>query len=761
MTSAPVKDLLETMSFDDAPTSSPSSTSSQSQQSLADTFGITNENLKFRKEFLRIGKEEQQLMHELIPWAEKHAELVAKQFYDWQFTFSKTRDFFSSYAKEKSISLSQLREHLESAQKGYFLSCFTGSEEGWGLEYFESRLSIGNTHDRINLPFKWYIGSYIEFLKIARHWLNDEFDDSAFVEKVYETLLKIFFLDLQAIGDSFLLNTLNTLGFDISNVKTNSESDRTEHIAQIKQQLEAIKLQNADYEGQLSAINRSQAVIEFDLQGRVTRANANFLDVMGYSMEEIKGQHHRMFVEKTQADSKEYEAFWDKLRSGQYETGEFKRIHKHGQEIWIQASYFPILDPQGAPFKIVKYAQDVTEQVNMRADFKGQLEAINKSQAIIEFDMQGRINGANENFLSAMGYTMDEIKGKHHRVFVASSYAESHAYEIFWDTLSKGSYQVGEYKTFGKNGKEVWLQASYNPILDNNGNPFKVVTYATDITQQVIMRNYLQESFAKIDENAQHLSASSEELSAVSDQMGDNAERTSQQANLVAAAAEEVSVNIQTVAAGAEEMSASIKEVARSANEASEVAGEAVSAAKNTNITVTKLGESSTQIGKVIKVITSIAQQTNLLALNATIEAARAGEAGKGFAVVANEVKELAKQTATATEDISQKIEAIQSDAQGVVQAINDIGKIIAQINDIQGVISAAVEEQTNTTSEIARNVSEAAKGSSEIAENIAEVAKAADSTSNGANDSKKAITELARMASNLQEIVMDYTNKL
>ncbi len=264
----------------------------------------------------------------------------------------------------------------------------------------------------------------------------------------------------------------------------------------------------------------------------------------------------------------------------------------------------------------------------------------------------------------------------------------------------------------------------------------------------------LRHSVSSIAEMAQTLASSSRQLTAVSQQMASNAEETAAQANVASAAAEQVSKNVTTVATGAEEMGASIREIAKNANEAARVATSAVKVAEKTNDTVAKLGESSAEIGNVIKVITSIAQQTNLLALNATIEAARAGEAGKGFAVVANEVKELAKQTAKATEDISRKIEAIQSDTKGAVDAIGQIGKIINQINDIQNAIASAVEEQTATTGEISRNVAEAAKGSNEIAQNITGVAQAARSTTEGASNTKDSADGLSKMAVELQELV-------
>jgi methyl-accepting chemotaxis protein len=502
-----------------------------------------------------------------------------------------------------------------------------------------------------------------------------------------------------------------------------------------------------DYAGQISAIQRSQAVIEFELDSTITSANDLFLKTMGYTLDEVKGQKHSLFVEEAMRSSPEYRDLWERLRRGEFVSGAFRRVGKGGREVFIQGVYSPILDKQGRPFKVVKFATDITETRLKSADFEGQVAAISRVQAVVEFGVDGTIASANENFLEAMGYSLHEIQGKHHRLFVDSAEADSAGYRKFWADLAAGRPKSGRFRRVGKGGREVWIEGSYFPILDYAGRTFKVVKFASDITR-------LKQVESSLESTVHTLASSAQELTAVSQQMAANSEETATQASVVSAAAEQVSRNVGTVASAAEEMGASIKEIAKSASEAARVATSAVKVAEKTNATVSKLGESSAEIGNVIKVITSIAQQTNLLALNATIEAARAGEAGKGFAVVANEVKELAKQTAKATEDIGRRIEAIQTDTKSAVDAIAQISGIIGQINDIQSTIASAVEEQTATTSEISRNVGEAALGSSEIAQNVMGVAQAARSTTEGASHTKGSADELSRMATELQRLV-------
>jgi methyl-accepting chemotaxis protein len=575
----------------------------------------------------------------------------------------------------------------------------------------------------------------------------------------------------------------------------------------------AERLAAADAEGQFSAIDKSQAVIQLKMDGTVLKANENFLQTMGYTLEEIAGKHHGMFVEETYRKSGDYKEFWAALNHGEFKSGEFKRISKSGEEVWIRAIYNPIFDMNGKPFKVVEYATNITEQKLKYADYEGQLNAIGSTQGVIEFKMDGTVIKANPNFLSMLGYRPDEVEGKHHSMFVEESYRRTPEYREFWEKLNRGEYVSQEFKRIGKGGKEVWIQASYNPILDLNGKPFKVVKYAMDITEAVKTREGvkaaverdkreaeemkqkvdsilavvaaaaqgdltqeitvrgtdgvgqmgeglskffgdLRRSIASIGETAKSLAQSSEEVTSQGQQMSANSEETSAQANVVAKATQQVNENLQSVATGAEEMTLTVRSIASNASEAAKVAGEAVKTAQAANETVSKLGESSAEIGQVIKVITSIAQQTNLLALNATIEAARAGEAGKGFAVVANEVKELAKQTAKATEEISQKITTIQHDTKGAVEAIGEIGQTIHKINEISTTIATAVEEQSATTNEMSRNVAEAAKGSGEISQNIQGVAQAADGTAASAQGSQKSALQLAEMAAQLRALV-------
>lgn len=425
----------------------------------------------------------------------------------------------------------------------------------------------------------------------------------------------------------------------------------------------ADKLKRADAAGQLAAINKSQAVIEFEMDGTIIDANANFLSAMGYSLDEVKGKKHSMFVEPAFANSAEYAKLWETLRSGQFLSAEYKRIGKGGKEVWIQASYNPINDMNGKPFKVVKFATDITASKLQFADFSGQIEAIGKSQAIIEFDMDGTIRTANNNFLAAMGYTLGEVKGKHHSMFVESSYAHSSDYAEFWKALGRGEFSSSEYLRIGKGGREVWIQASYNPILDMNGTPFKVVKFATDITDQMNARL-----------ESQVLTSESLE-------------------------------NVNSVAGAATELQASVQEISESMQRSQQAVNDIVDRTKEASDLTEKFQASALEMENVVHMIRDIAEQVNLLALNATIEAARAGDAGKGFAVVANEVKNLATQTSNATDEIRNEIKSLQEASDQVVDSTSGIAKASDLVREYISTVASSVEEQSAVTSEVSSNM--------------------------------------------------------
>jgi len=348
------------------------------------------------------------------------------------------------------------------------------------------------------------------------------------------------------------------------------------------------------------------------------------------------------------------------------------------------------------------------------ADLHGTVDAINRSQATISFEMDGTIIEANENFLSVIGYTLDEIKGKKHSMFVEKEFAASQEYRDFWQKLNDGEFQARQFKRIGKGGKEIWIEASYNPIMDMNGRPFKVTKFATDLTPRKEENKALANDF---EENVQSLvqivASSSTELQAT--------------AQTLAAAAEETSSQSGTVATATEELSASVNEIATQVTHSSKIVDEAVNEAKKSEELVNGLVDAATKIGEVTALISDIADQTNLLALNATIEAARAGDAGKGFAVVASEVKSLAAETAKATEEISEQISDIQNVSQTTADAIKNIALVVGQVSEISAAISSAVEEQSAATSEVSSNivgVQRAASETGEASSSMLDVAK-------------------------------------
>ena len=482
-----------------------------------------------------------------------------------------------------------------------------------------------------------------------------------------------------------------------------------------------------DDRARLDAIERDWAVIEFSLDGNILNANDNFCRALGYRLDELKGKHHSVFVPADYRDSADYRDFWTSLARGESKSAEFLRICKDGSEIWLQASYSVVRNRSGKPIKVIKVAADISEEKMRSIATIGQINAINRSQAVIQFEMDGTIIEANDNFCQAVGYRLDEIKGQNHRIFVEGSYGNSVEYRDFWEKLRRGEFHAGEFRRVRKNGQELWIQATYNPILDTKGRPFRVVKFATDVT--------------KIVQERHRRAGIQREIDADLDKVATAVSSTNEQAASAASAAVEASSSVQTVAAAAEELVASIEEISRQVAQATSVSQKAVHEATDSESIMTGLAEDAQSIGDVIELIENIAAQTNLLALNATIEAARAGEAGKGFAVVAAEVKDLASQTTKATENIGARISSVQNSTAGAVSAINAIRDVIQQVSDISSSIATSIEEQSAVTRDISDNMHMASTGVNTITNNIETISQA---TSN-MDESTRKVRESSR----------------
>ena len=479
-------------------------------------------------------------------------------------------------------------------------------------------------------------------------------------------------------------------------------------------------MEQMDHDGQLEALDRSQAIIHFTPTGQIVSANENFLQATGYALDEIVGQHHAIFMPASDKQSLDYKVFWQDLSDGKFKSGTFLRVKKTGEDLYLQASYNPIYSPDGKVIKVVKTAIDVTLETLENADYRGQLDAINRSQAIIHFELDGTIIDANDAFLGAMGYQRDEIVGKHHSMFASREDSQSAGYKEFWTTLRDGQHQTGEFRRIGKGGRNVYIQASYNPVLDPQGNPFKVVKFATDITDVVERRNKREEVSRQIDKQLQSIVQQAQEVT-------DQAEVARQEGG-------STSGTVQNVASAAEELTASIKEIAGNAAGSQIAVDAAANECEATEEATKALTSTSEAMGNIVNLINDIAGQINLLALNATIESARAGDAGKGFAVVAGEVKNLAAQVGKATEQISQEITTLQSVSGDVVQRIDvirsSVNDVSMQINSVAG----AVEQQESSTREISSSIQRAAEAMQTMDMSLQAISGAADGTTGAAD---------------------------
>ena len=439
------------------------------------------------------------------------------------------------------------------------------------------------------------------------------------------------------------------------------ETGRPTRVIKIAADVTREQMVSADHAGQVAAMQRALASIEFGMDGTILGANGNFLAIMGYDAAELVGRARDVLLPEKERNGQADRDFWAGLRGGGFHSGEFKRIAKDGGEVWFNATYNAILDPSGRPFKVVSFGNNVTRERLESANNKGQIDAINRAQAVIEFKLDGTILDANENFLRATGYSLAELRGQHHAMLVERSERESADYRAFWAALGAGEFRAGEYRRIRKDGSILWLRATYNAIYDLNGRPFKVVKFAVDVTDQVVAR----EGFSNL---------------------------------------------IDNVAGAARQLSHSITEISAAMVRSQESAGAAVQRVANADDAAQRLNRAAQAMGRVADLIGSITQQINLLALNATIESARAGDAGRGFAVVANEVKILANQAKVATEQIGTEIDGIRAISSDVVGALSAIKEAIGAVSVFVTSTTEAVEAQSTVTEGISANMQSAAE---------------------------------------------------
>jgi len=677
-------------------------------------------------------------------------------------------------------ALERLQQLVKAPEARQYLAEAVGARE----KYTESRARVNElakdpkTRDQALQLYKTETSSLLEaymapFRKLT-HFQQQKFEDSAnesaatydsarntiIGASIVATVLGIVFAMLLARG---ILHPLKNAVEVAEAVKAGRldnviAAGGTDELGQLLGTLDAMQgalrardVTDADYRGQIAAIDRSQAVMELGMDGTVREINENFVRALGYSRAEVLGKHHSLFVDAVGAASPEYRAFWARLNRGESAVDTYKRVAKGGREVWLQASYNPIPDANGKPFKVVQYASDVTAQMARNADFEGQLAAINRGQSVVEFNLDGTVRKANDNFAQLMGYTPGEVLGKHHSTFVEPSFAGSAEYHACWARLNRGESETGTFKRVAKGGREVWIHASYNPIADANGRPFKVVEYATEVTATMQAQRELQIAVEQtqdtvryaIDGDLTHripmdgktgdLEQLCHGVNSLLENTSDLVTRVKNAVAQVHAGAAEISKgnsnlsqrteeqasSLEETASSMEEMTSTVKQTADNAGQANQLAmaarqqadkgGSVVSAAVTA---MNGINAQSKQIADIIGVIDEIAFQTNLLALNAAVEAARAGEQGRGFAVVATEVRNLAGRSATAAKEIKALIKDSVARVEAGSRLVDESGRTLEEIvgavkkvTDIVAEIAAASREQSAGIEQVNRAV--------------------------------------------------------